>query len=199
MNAALSIRVLAGRNDCCSTRRPASVFQVSPLGSPGDLHRDLSRLKDSVLPPLSSIGMPALSRYHNAMSVRRELRVLFFVEGFTDIRFVVGLSEICELTMVVPGAPYRESGLERARRRERREPARDRSRGRPARVPVPVAGRALAARRRVRRHPGAGGAARLAQRQPRRRGSAACRSSPTWASRRSSTSAAGASGGRSVR
>jgi hypothetical protein len=25
------------------------------------------------------------------------MRVLFFVEGFTDIRFVVGLSEICEL------------------------------------------------------------------------------------------------------
>lgn len=38
-------------------------------------------------------------------------RVLYFVEGFTDIRFVVGLSEICDLTMVVPARHYRESGL----------------------------------------------------------------------------------------
>ncbi len=39
------------------------------------------------------------------------LRVLFFVEGFTDIRFVVGLSEISRLTMVVPERQYVESGL----------------------------------------------------------------------------------------
>ena len=38
-------------------------------------------------------------------------RVLFFVEGFTDIRFVVGLSEICELTLSVPARHYEESGL----------------------------------------------------------------------------------------
>ena len=38
-------------------------------------------------------------------------RVLFLVEGFTDIRFVVGLSQICDLTMMVPGRPFRESGL----------------------------------------------------------------------------------------
>jgi glycosyltransferase involved in cell wall biosynthesis len=37
--------------------------------------------------------------------------VLFFVEGFTDIRFVVGLSEICDLTMVVPMRAYVESTL----------------------------------------------------------------------------------------
>ena len=37
--------------------------------------------------------------------------MLFLVEGFTDIRFVVGLSEICELTMIVPMRAYRESGL----------------------------------------------------------------------------------------
>jgi glycosyltransferase involved in cell wall biosynthesis len=40
------------------------------------------------------------------------MRVLFFVEGFTDIRFVVGLSEICDLTLVVPARAYRESGLD---------------------------------------------------------------------------------------
>jgi len=57
--------------------------------------------------------MPALSRYHNTMSVRRGLRVIFFVEGFTDIRFVVGLSHICELTMIVPARQYNESGLKR--------------------------------------------------------------------------------------
>ncbi len=39
------------------------------------------------------------------------LRVLFLVEGFTDIRFVVGLSEICDLTMVAPSGPYGSSGL----------------------------------------------------------------------------------------
>ena len=39
------------------------------------------------------------------------LRVLFFVEGFTDIRFVVGLSEICDLTMAVPAREYEESTL----------------------------------------------------------------------------------------
>lgn len=42
----------------------------------------------------------------------RRLRVLFFVEGFTDIRFVIGLSEICHLTMVVPACAYRSSGLD---------------------------------------------------------------------------------------
>jgi len=39
-------------------------------------------------------------------------KVLFVVEGFTDIRFVVGLSEISELTMVVPAKQYAESGLD---------------------------------------------------------------------------------------
>jgi D-inositol-3-phosphate glycosyltransferase len=39
------------------------------------------------------------------------LRVLFFVEGFTDIRFVVGLSEISDLTLVVPARAYGESSL----------------------------------------------------------------------------------------
>jgi len=38
-------------------------------------------------------------------------RVLFFVEGNTDIRFVVGLSEICDLTMAVPARAYEESAL----------------------------------------------------------------------------------------
>ena len=37
--------------------------------------------------------------------------MLFFVEGFTDIRFVVGLSRICDLTMVVPARQYGDSGL----------------------------------------------------------------------------------------
>ena len=41
----------------------------------------------------------------------RRVRVLFLVEGFTDIRFVVGLSQICDLTMMVPSRPFRESGL----------------------------------------------------------------------------------------
>ena len=43
--------------------------------------------------------------------MRPPLRVLFFVEGFTDIRFVVGLSEVCDLTLAVPARPWVESGL----------------------------------------------------------------------------------------
>lgn len=40
-----------------------------------------------------------------------QLRVLFFVEGFTDIRFVVGLSEVCDLTLAVAARPFAEGGL----------------------------------------------------------------------------------------
>jgi glycosyltransferase involved in cell wall biosynthesis len=43
--------------------------------------------------------------------VGRKLSVLFFVEGFTDIRFVVGLSEVCDLTLAVPSRKYVESEL----------------------------------------------------------------------------------------
>jgi len=39
------------------------------------------------------------------------LRVLFFVGGFTYIRFVVGLSAMCALTMAVPAGAYVESTL----------------------------------------------------------------------------------------
>ena len=39
------------------------------------------------------------------------MKVLYFCEGFTDIRFVVGLSEICELTLAAPERQCRESGL----------------------------------------------------------------------------------------
>jgi glycosyltransferase involved in cell wall biosynthesis len=39
------------------------------------------------------------------------MKVLYFCEGFTDIRFVVGLSEICDLTLAVPERAYRSSGL----------------------------------------------------------------------------------------
>jgi len=43
--------------------------------------------------------------------VSARLRVLYSVEGFTDIRFVAGLSEIADLTMLVARRPYEESGL----------------------------------------------------------------------------------------
>jgi glycosyltransferase involved in cell wall biosynthesis len=45
------------------------------------------------------------------MAELKRPRVLFFVEGYTDIRFVVGLSEICDLTMAVPARAYKESAL----------------------------------------------------------------------------------------
>jgi len=41
------------------------------------------------------------------------LKLLFVVEGYTDIRFVAGLSEIADLTLAVPQVQYRESGLGR--------------------------------------------------------------------------------------
>ena len=59
--------------------------------------------------------MQTLSEPAHRARAHREpppLRVLFFVEGFTDIRFVTGLSEICTLTLVVPERAYRESGLD---------------------------------------------------------------------------------------
>ncbi|HEV8396903.1 MAG TPA: glycosyltransferase [Vicinamibacterales bacterium] len=46
------------------------------------------------------------------MTQAGRMRVLFFVEGFTDIRFVVGLSEVCDLTLVVPARAFRDSGLD---------------------------------------------------------------------------------------
>jgi glycosyltransferase involved in cell wall biosynthesis len=39
------------------------------------------------------------------------VKVLYFCEGFTDIRFVVGLSEICDLDMAAPAWEFRSSGL----------------------------------------------------------------------------------------
>ncbi|MCM3880901.1 MAG: glycosyltransferase family 4 protein [Vicinamibacterales bacterium] len=39
------------------------------------------------------------------------LNVLYFCEGFNDIRFVVGLSEQCELTMAIPEWELHSSGL----------------------------------------------------------------------------------------
>jgi len=46
------------------------------------------------------------------MIAGRTTRVLFLVEGHTDIRFVVGLADICDLTLVVSEAPFRASGLD---------------------------------------------------------------------------------------
>jgi glycosyltransferase involved in cell wall biosynthesis len=40
------------------------------------------------------------------------MKVLYFCEGYTDIRFVVGLSQICDLTMAIPATHLRESGLD---------------------------------------------------------------------------------------
>ena len=48
---------------------------------------------------------------NHTLPKRMPPRVLFFVEGFTDIRFVVGLSEISNLTLCVAAVPFAESGL----------------------------------------------------------------------------------------
>jgi glycosyltransferase involved in cell wall biosynthesis len=41
------------------------------------------------------------------------MKTLFVVEGFTDIRFVLGLNEVCDLTLLVPERNFRESGLDK--------------------------------------------------------------------------------------
>ena len=45
------------------------------------------------------------------MAANDRMKVLYFCEGYTDIRFVVGLSEICDLTMAIPEQHLHESGL----------------------------------------------------------------------------------------
>jgi glycosyltransferase involved in cell wall biosynthesis len=59
---------------------------------------------------LASPQLPPAASAAQSPSLRKQ-RVLFFVEGFTDIRFVEGLSRICDLTMVVPERQYLSSGL----------------------------------------------------------------------------------------
>jgi glycosyltransferase involved in cell wall biosynthesis len=56
---------------------------------------------------------PTHSDVPSSAGGERRLRVLFFVEGNTDIRFVSGLSEVFDLTLAVPAAPYEQSGLKR--------------------------------------------------------------------------------------
>lgn len=45
------------------------------------------------------------------MPAADRMKVLYFCEGYTDIRFVVGLSEIGDLTMAIPERHLHESGL----------------------------------------------------------------------------------------
>lgn len=40
-----------------------------------------------------------------------ELKVLYFCEGFTDIRFVAGLADACHLTVATPAREFHSSGL----------------------------------------------------------------------------------------
>ena len=58
---------------------------------------------------LATLAAAARSRASSPAPLRP--RVIFFVEGFTDIRFVVGLSRICDLTMIVPAQAYQASRL----------------------------------------------------------------------------------------
>lgn len=57
----------------------------------------------------TAISMPGVDAGSAAAGARP--RALFLVEGFTDIRFVVGLSQICDLTMIVPSRQFTASGL----------------------------------------------------------------------------------------
>ncbi len=44
-----------------------------------------------------------------------QLKVLFFVEGFTDISFIVGPSGVCDLRLAVAVRPYAKKGIKGAR------------------------------------------------------------------------------------
>jgi glycosyltransferase involved in cell wall biosynthesis len=48
-----------------------------------------------------------------AQAASSPLRLLFFVEGFTDIRFIALLSELADVTVCAPEREYRSSGLDR--------------------------------------------------------------------------------------
>ena len=43
----------------------------------------------------------------------KRLKILFFIEGLTDIRFITGLNAICDLTLAVSGPPFRQSLADR--------------------------------------------------------------------------------------
>ncbi len=66
----------------------------------------------------------------------RRMKVLYFCEGYTDIRFVVGLSEICDLTMAIPSEASARKWSRGPARRERARVHVDDDRRRPPRVPV---------------------------------------------------------------
>jgi hypothetical protein len=53
-------------------------------------------------------AMEAMDRFRSSP----RLKVLFVLEGFSDIRFVAGLAEICELSLLVPSRQYRSSWLD---------------------------------------------------------------------------------------
>ncbi len=101
------------------------------------------------------------------MADPRKLRVLFFVEGYTDIRFVVGLSEICDLTMAVPARAYEESASRLASTSGAQLQVHEIPGGRMAFQLRPW--RISGAWRRIRCRAVAGDAARLIERDPRRR------------------------------
>lgn len=73
-----------------------------------------TRLRHSGVDRVScaALSQNAVQESHAAKALSPgRLRVLFLVEGFTDIRFVTGLSEICDLTMAVPAREYGTSSL----------------------------------------------------------------------------------------
>jgi glycosyltransferase involved in cell wall biosynthesis len=82
-------------------------MRVKSLSQSDDLLSSAQYMEDS-----NSNSAGVLEAVQPDSPVRSALRVLFVVEGYSDIRFVTGLSEICDLTMLVPAQLYRESGLD---------------------------------------------------------------------------------------
>ena len=100
------------------------------------------------------------------------MKVLYFCEGYTDIRFVVGLSEMCDLTMAIPERQLHESGLAGPARRKRRARARRCDQRRPAGLPVAIVRVSSSQASVVRRGAVAGNGTGIAERDRCRQGAA---------------------------
>lgn len=60
---------------------------------------------------VTQTGASTEMAYGTTNSLPAPLKVLFLVEGHTDIRFVLGLNAICDLTLAISARTYAASGL----------------------------------------------------------------------------------------
>src|SRR5215204_1091063 len=83
----------------CDAWASRSTMSICPRGRAA--WRPLLRWRDT---------SPSWCGFSNAWSMNpvERMKVLYFCEGYTDIRFVVGLSEMCDLTLAIPAIHLHE-------------------------------------------------------------------------------------------